>query len=161
MVTRQKILYSIQAFGYNNYIFAAAGNCAYNTICAAQIWLKGTIARGRKLMKKIEAIIRPSRLEDVKDALLAINARGITITQVMGCGKQMGRKEFYRGSEIFLNVLPKVKIELIVHDEDYEKTLQAIVDNAKTGEVGDGKIFISTVEDAIRIRTGEKGDTAI
>lgn len=112
-------------------------------------------------MKKIEAIIRPSRVEDVKEALQAINAGGMTITQVMGCGKQMGRKEYYRGSEVFLNVLPKVKIELVVHENDYEKTLQAIIDNARTGEVGDGKIFVSTMEDAVRIRTGEKGEAAL
>ena len=112
-------------------------------------------------MKKIEAIVRPSRLEEIKDALLAINVDGMTIQQVMGCGKQKGRKEYYRGSEIFLNVLPKVKIELIVRDEDYEKTLQAIIENARTGEVGDGKIFVSTLDNAIRIRTGEQGEDAI
>ena len=112
-------------------------------------------------MKKIEAIVRPSRLEDVKEALLAINVDGITITQVMGCGKQKGRKEFYRGSELFLNVLPKVKLEIVVRDEDYDKTIRAIVDNARTGEVGDGKIFVSTLDDAIRIRTGEQGETAV
>lgn len=112
-------------------------------------------------MKKIEAIVRPSKVEDIKDALLAINVDGITMMQVMGCGKQMGRKEYYRGSEIFLNVLPKVKLEMVVRDEDYEKTLQAIIEHARTGEVGDGKIFVSTLDDAIRIRTGETGDAAV
>ncbi len=112
-------------------------------------------------MKKIEAIIRPSKLEDIKDALLAINVGGMTITQVMGFGKQRGHKEYYRGVEMMINVLPKVKLEVTVSDEDFEKTIQAIVENARTGEVGDGKIFVSTLDDVIRIRTGESGDVAI
>ncbi|MPN53200.1 Nitrogen regulatory protein P-II [bioreactor metagenome] len=112
-------------------------------------------------MKKIEAIIRPSKLEELKEALLAINVDGLTIMQVMGFGKQRGRKEFYRGSELIVDMLPKVKIELVVLDEDYEKTLQTVIDYTRTGEVGDGKIFVSTVDDVIRIRTGENGDTAL
>ena len=112
-------------------------------------------------MKKIEAIIRPSKLEEMKDALLAIDVGGITIMQVMGCGKQRGYVEYYRGSEVFLNVLPKVKIEVIVLDSDFDKTLETIIKYARTGEVGDGKIFVSSLDDVIRIRTGEKGDIAI
>lgn len=112
-------------------------------------------------MKKIEAIIRPNKLEDVKDALHAIDISGITISQVMGCGKQKGWKEYYRGTEITLNVLQKVKLELVVADEKVEQTIQTIITAARTGEVGDGKIFISNVEDAVRIRTGENGDTAL
>jgi nitrogen regulatory protein P-II 1 len=112
-------------------------------------------------MKKIEAIIRPSKLEDIKDALLEIDVGGMTITQVMGFGKQRGHKEYYRGVEMMINTLPKVKLELIVRDEDFDKTIQAIINNARTGEVGDGKIFVSSLDDVIRIRTGEAGDIAI
>jgi Nitrogen regulatory protein PII len=112
-------------------------------------------------MKKIEAIIRPSKLEEIKDALLAINVGGMTITQVMGFGKQRGHKEYYRGVEMMINVLPKVKLEVIVKNEDFDKTLAAIIENARTGEVGDGKIFVSSLDDVIRIRTGEKGEIAV
>lgn len=106
-------------------------------------------------MKRIEAIIRPEKLEEIKEALMGINVDGITISQVMGCGKQLGWKEYYRGSEVILNVLPKVKIELFVTDEDLEKTVNTISQYAKTGEVGDGKIIVSTIDDIVRIRTGE------
>lgn len=112
-------------------------------------------------MKRIEAIIRPEKLEEIKEALMGINVDGITISQVMGCGKQLGWKEYYRGSEVILNVLPKVKIELFVTDEDLEKTVNTISQYAKTGEVGDGKIIVSTIDDIVRIRTGETGEAAI
>jgi len=112
-------------------------------------------------MKKIEAIIRPSKLEELKDALAQMNVGGITISQVMGCGKQRGFTEYYRGNEVFLTVLPKIKMELVVDDADYDRTIQTILDYTRTGEVGDGKIFVSQVDDVIRIRTGETGVTAI
>jgi Nitrogen regulatory protein PII len=112
-------------------------------------------------MKKIEAIIRPSKLEEIKDALLAINVGGMTITQVMGFGKQRGHKEYYRGVEMMINVLPKVKLEVVVKNEDFDKTLKTIIENARTGEVGDGKIFVSSLDDVIRIRTGEAGEIAV
>ena len=112
-------------------------------------------------MKKIEAIIRPSKLEELKDALLKIQVDGITITQVMGCGKQKGWKEYYRGSEVILNILPKVKMELVVADENFDKTINTILEHSRTGEVGDGKIFVSQVDDAFRIRTGESGEAAL
>lgn len=112
-------------------------------------------------MKKIEAIIRPCKLEDLKEALLAIDVDGITITQVMGAGKQKGWKEFYRGSEITLNVLPKVKLELVSTDEKVELITETIIKYSQTGEVGDGKIFISELQDCIRIRTRERGNAAI
>ena len=112
-------------------------------------------------MKKIEAIIRPNMLEDVKEALRLIDISGITVNQVMGCGKQKGWKEFYRGTEVSLNVLQKVKIELIVPDDKLDKTLETIIKAARTGEVGDGKIFISDIQEAIRIRTGESGNIAL
>ncbi|MCX7922185.1 MAG: P-II family nitrogen regulator [Clostridia bacterium] len=112
-------------------------------------------------MKKIEAIIRPGKLEEIKEALNKFNVHGITISQVMGCGHQKGRKEYYRGTEVTLNLLPKIKIEIITKDELVNDVVALICEGAKTGEVGDGKIFIYNVEDAIRIRTGERGEKAI
>lgn len=112
-------------------------------------------------MKKIEAIIRPGKLEEVKEALNKININGITISQVMGCGLQKGRKEYYRGTEVTLNLLPKVKVEIVTGDSNVEEVVRIISDISRTGEVGDGKIFVYNIEDVIRIRTGEKGDKAI
>jgi nitrogen regulatory protein PII len=112
-------------------------------------------------MKKIEAIIRPGKLEDIKEALNKYNIQGLTISQVMGCGHQKGRKEYYRGTEVTMNLLPKIKLEIVIKDESLEEVLSIISKEAKTGEVGDGKIFIYTVENAIRIRTGEQGESAI
>jgi nitrogen regulatory protein P-II 1 len=112
-------------------------------------------------MKKIEAIIRPGKLEDIKEALNKYNVQGLTISQVMGCGHQKGRKEYYRGTEVTMNLLPKIKLEIVIKDESLEDVLAIITKEAKTGEVGDGKIFIYSVENAIRIRTGEQGETAI
>lgn len=112
-------------------------------------------------MKKVEAIIQPNKLEDLKEALAQMNIGGITISQVMGCGKQKGFKEYYRGSEVLMNVLPKVKMELVVDDSDCERTIGTILKYTQTGEVGDGKIFVSTIDDAVRIRTGERGPKAL
>ncbi len=112
-------------------------------------------------MKKIEAVIRPGKLEDIKETLSNFNIHGLTISQVMGCGLQKGRKEYYRGTEVTLNLLPKVKIEIITKDSHVEEIISLITKEAKTGEVGDGKIFVYDVEDAIRIRTGERGESAI
>jgi nitrogen regulatory protein P-II 1 len=114
-----------------------------------------------RIMKKIEAIIRPCKLEELKEALLAIDLDGITITQVMGAGKQKGWKEYYRGNEVSLNVLPKVKLELVSTDEKVDLITETIIKYSQTGEVGDGKIFISELQDCIRIRTRERGDAAI
>lgn len=112
-------------------------------------------------MKKVEAIIQPNKLEDLKDALAKMNIGGITISQVMGCGKQRGFKEFYRGNEVLLSVLPKIKMELVVDESDFDRTIETILQYTRTGDVGDGKIFISTIEDAVRIRTGETGVSAL
>lgn len=112
-------------------------------------------------MKKIEAIIRPCKLEELKEALLAIDLDGITISQVMGAGKQLGWKEFYRGNEVSLNVLPKVKLELVSTDDKVDLITDTIIKYSQTGEVGDGKIFIYELQDCIRIRTRERGDAAI
>lgn len=112
-------------------------------------------------MKKIEAIIRPFKLEDVKEALIEEGIRGLTISEVRGYGRQKGHTETYRGSEYRIEFVPKIKIELIVEDNKVEKIVDAILKTAKTGQVGDGKIFIYNVEDAVRIRTGESGKDAL
>ncbi|MBU5316692.1 P-II family nitrogen regulator [Clostridium bornimense] len=112
-------------------------------------------------MKKIEAIIRPTKLEELKDALIKENISGITISQVLGCGNQYGYKEYYRASELILNVLPKVEIKMVVEDEKVDSIVKLIMSIAKTGEVGDGKIFVTDVCNCIRIRTGEEGLDAL
>lgn len=110
---------------------------------------------------KLEAIIRPDKLEDVKAALDEIGVKGITVTHVMGAGKQRGRTQYYRGQEYVVNLLDKVKIEAVVVDSVMESVVDAILSHASTGEIGDGKIFLTKVEDSIRIRTGERGDEAV
>ena len=112
-------------------------------------------------MVKIEAITRPNKLDDVKDALDAIGIKGITVTHVLGAGQQRGHPQYYRGQKYVVNLLPKVKIEIVVSDDLAETVVNAIVDSANTGEFGDGKIFLYKVENAIRIRTREEGDTAL
>ncbi|MEW6005143.1 MAG: P-II family nitrogen regulator [Stygiobacter sp.] len=112
-------------------------------------------------MKKIEAIIRPYKLDDVKEALLEEGIHGMTITEVRGYGRQKGHKETYRGSEYQIEFVPKLKIEIVVDNKLLEKAVDAILRTAKTGQVGDGKIFISDISDAIRIRTDESGKSAL
>jgi nitrogen regulatory protein P-II 1 len=112
-------------------------------------------------MKKIEAIIRPFKLDDVKEALSEIGIRGMTLTEVRGYGRQKGHTELYRGNEYKIDFLPKIKIELIAEDGMAEKIISIIQKTAKTGQVGDGKIFIYPVEDVVRIRTGESGEDAL
>jgi nitrogen regulatory protein P-II 1 len=112
-------------------------------------------------MKKIEAVIKPFKLDDVKDALNAIGIAGMTVSEVKGFGRQKGHVELYRGAEYDIAFIPKVKLEIVVADAIAEKVVATIMEKAKTGKIGDGKIFISKVEEVIRIRTGEKGETAI
>ncbi|MGE9269595.1 MAG: P-II family nitrogen regulator [Verrucomicrobiales bacterium] len=112
-------------------------------------------------MKKIEAIIKPFKLEEVKEALAEVGIQGMTVTEVKGFGRQKGHTEIYRGSEYTVDFLPKVKIEIIVDDEQSGTVSEAIVKSANTGKIGDGKVFISAVEEAIRIRTGETGSSAV
>ena len=112
-------------------------------------------------MKKIEAIIKPFKLDEVKEALQEVGVQGITVTEAKGFGRQKGHTELYRGAEYVVDFLPKVKIELIIEDEMVEKAVEAIRTSAQTGRIGDGKIFVSSIEDAIRIRTGERGDAAV
>ncbi|GMW01369.1 MAG: nitrogen regulatory protein P-II [Candidatus Hydrogenedentota bacterium] len=112
-------------------------------------------------MKKIEAIIKPFKLEEVKEALGNLGIKGMTVTEVKGFGRQKGHKELYRGAEYVVEFLPKIKLEIVVEDAQLEAVSTAIIKAASTGRIGDGKIFVSTVLDAIRIRTGESGDTAV
>jgi nitrogen regulatory protein P-II 1 len=112
-------------------------------------------------MKKIEAIIRPHKLDDVREALQEAGFRGLTVSEVKGYGRQKGHSEIYRGSEYTINFLPKIKIELVCADDKAEKAIAIVLRLAKTGEVGDGKIFVSSVEEAIRVRTEEVGEDAL
>lgn len=112
-------------------------------------------------MKKIEAIIKPFKLEDVKEALSGIGVEGMTVSEVKGFGRQKGHTEIYRGSEYTVDFLPKLKIEIVVADATAEGAVDAIVKAAKTGKIGDGKVFVSSIENAIRIRTEETGEQAV
>ena len=112
-------------------------------------------------MKKIEAIIKPFKLDEVKEALQDVGIQGITVTEAKGFGRQKGHTELYRGAEYVVDFLPKVKIEIVIPDDRLEPAIEAIVVAARTGRIDDGKIFVSTVEEAIRIRTGERGSDAI
>lgn len=112
-------------------------------------------------MKKIEAIIRPAKLDDVKEALGKYGIHGLTVTEVIGCGLQKGKTEVYRGTEYTIDLLPKIKIETVVEDKALDEVVNIFVTAARTGEIGDGKIFVTPVENAVRIRTGEGGEEAI
>ncbi|MEP6757416.1 MAG: P-II family nitrogen regulator [Chthonomonadales bacterium] len=112
-------------------------------------------------MKLIEAIIRPTKIEEVKEALSAIGVNGMTVTDVRGYGRQRGRTERYRGNSYIVNLLPKIKLEFVVSDDLAEEAVEIVLEAGRTGEIGDGKVFVSTVEQAIRIRTGESGDSAL
>ncbi len=112
-------------------------------------------------MKKVEAIIKPFKLDDVKEALTEIGIVGMTVTEVRGFGRQKGHSELYRGSEYTIDFLPKVKVEIVVPDSQISKVVETIVNAAKTGSIGDGKVFVLDVEESLRIRTGERGEAAI
>ena len=112
-------------------------------------------------MKKIEAIIKPFKLEEVKEALHGVGIEGMTVSEVKGFGRQKGHTEIYRGSEYTVDFLPKIKVEIVASDDQAEKAIGAIIKAAKTGKIGDGKIFVTPVSEAIRIRTEEKGEAAI
>lgn len=112
-------------------------------------------------MKKIEAVVKPFKLEDVKSALGALGIQGMTVAEVKGFGRQKGHTEIYRGSEYVVDFLPKVKIEVVLADEQVTPAVEAIVKAAKTGKIGDGKVFVSSIQNAVRIRTGETGEQAV
>jgi nitrogen regulatory protein PII len=115
----------------------------------------------RALMKKIEAIIQPHKLDEVKTALIAIGVSGMTITEVRGHGRQKGHTEVYRGAEYRVDLLPKVKLEMVIPEANVNQVVETITAAARSGKIGDGKIFISSLEDVVRIRNGERGETAI
>ena len=112
-------------------------------------------------MKKVECIIRPFKLDDVKEALREIGLQGMTVSEIRGFGRQKGHTELYRGSEYTIEFIPKLKIEIVVAEDDVEKVIEAVTQAASTGKIGDGKIFVTPVDEAVRIRTGERGPTAI
>ncbi|MDO4906586.1 P-II family nitrogen regulator [Neisseria sp.] len=112
-------------------------------------------------MKKIEAIIKPFKLDDVREALTEIGITGMTVTEVKGFGRQKGHTEIYRGAEYAVDFLPKVKLELVLADTDVERAVETIIETARSGKIGDGKIFVLPVEEAVRIRTGERSDAAV
>ena len=112
-------------------------------------------------MKRITAIVRPEKLEPLKEALFAAKVGGMTISQVNGCGSQHGWKEYYRGTEVLLTMVPKVKFELVVGDEEVDGLVTVITETARTGNVGDGKIFVAPIDEVIRIRTDERGESAV
>ena len=112
-------------------------------------------------MKKIEAVIKPFKLDEVKEALHEVGLQGITVVEAKGFGRQKGHTELYRGAEYVVDFLPKVKIEVICEDAVVERAVEAIISSARTGRIGDGKIFVSSVEDVVRIRTGERGEDAV
>jgi nitrogen regulatory protein P-II 1 len=112
-------------------------------------------------MKKIEAIIKPFKLDEVKEALQDVGVQGLSVIEVKGFGRQKGHTELYRGAEYVVDFLPKVKIEIVLDDDQVDSAIEAIIDAAKTEKIGDGKIFVSTIEQAIRIRTGESGSDAL
>ena len=119
------------------------------------------MARKRIKMKKIEAIIKPFKLDDVKEALAEAGITGMTVSDVKGYGRQQGHTELYRGAEYVVDFLPKTKIEIVVSDENVDSAVESIIEAAKTGKIGDGKIFVSEIEQVIRIRTGETGPEAL
>ncbi len=112
-------------------------------------------------MKKIEAIIKPFKLEEVKEALAEVGIEGMTVTEVQGFGRQKGKTEIYRGSEYTVDFLPKIKIEIVLSDEKYADAMTAIIKSARTGKIGDGKIFVLPVEEVVRVRTAERAEAAV
>jgi len=116
---------------------------------------------GRTMMRKVEAIIKPFKLDDVKEALNEIGIEGITVSEVKGFGRQKGHTELYRGAEYVVDFIPKIKMEIIVGDDRVEQVVSVIADAAKTGRIGDGKIFVTPIDEVVRIRTGERGEDAL
>ena len=117
--------------------------------------------KGKQVMKKVEAIIKPFKLDEVKDKLNEIGIKGITVTEVKGFGRQKGHTELYRGAEYIVDFLPKVKMELLINDDQLDEVIDTISKTAQTGRIGDGKIFVTNIEETIRIRTGERGKEAV
>ena len=134
----------------------------FTFLFTASKWLLVSLTRNRKhVMKKIDAIIKPFKLEDVKEALSSLGVEGMTVSEVKGFGRQKGHTEIYRGSEYTVDFLPKIKLEIVLADNMVASAVDAIVKAAKTGKIGDGKVFVSTIDNAIRIRTEETGEAAV
>jgi len=133
----------------------------YKIPLLCNLYLRYSDSTGVDFMKKIEAIIKPFKLEEIKEALTEIGIKGLTITEVKGFGRQRGHTEVYRGAEYQVDFVPKIKIEVIVEDDLLEDVINTIIEKGRTGKIGDGKIFILPLEEAIRIRTGERGEDAI
>ena len=146
--TVKRPLFSME-IDFSTFLFTAAN------------WLLVSVRKPSEVMKKIEAIIKPFKLDDVKEALAGLGVQGMTVSEVKGFGRQKGHTEIYRGSEYKVDFLPKIKIEVVLADAQIADATDAIVKAAKTGKVGDGKIFVSAIENAFRIRTEEKGDQAV
>jgi nitrogen regulatory protein P-II 1 len=139
---------------------AAGGNRRWHALC--YLPTRGSPAETRETpMKKVEAVIKPFKLDEVKEALHEVGIQGITVTEAKGFGRQKGHTELYRGAEYVVDFLPKVKIEIVMDDALVERAVEAIQQAAHTGRIGDGKIFVTTVEEVIRIRTGERGSDAV
>jgi nitrogen regulatory protein P-II 1 len=128
-------------------------------VCFLAFW--ALVSQSSEVMKKIEAIVKPFKMEDVKEALTEIGIEGMTVSEVKGFGRQKGHTEIYRGSEYTVDFLPKVKFEIVVADERVTRAVETIVEAARTGKIGDGKVFVVPIEQAIRIRTEERGEAAI
>jgi len=142
----------------------AGASCSRLEVRSARVFRAcntGGVDYNAHVMKKIEAIIKPFKMEHVKEALAEIGIEGMTVTEVKGFGRQKGHTEIYRGSEYTVDFLPKVKVEIVVSDENVAKATEAIVKSAKTGKIGDGKVFVLPIDEAIRIRTDETGDDAV
>src|ERR1700757_2062072 len=133
----------------------------WHRLCSRRAEVGALAERDEKSMKKIEAIIKPFKLDEVKEALHEVGIKGITVTEAKGFGRQKGHTELYRGAEYVVDFLPKVKIEVVMEDALVERAVEAIQQAAHTGRIGDGKIFVTTIDEAIRIRTGERGRDAI
>ena len=135
--------------------------CRWHALCCAHAEHGALAGKNETSMKKIEAIIKPFKLDEVKEALHEVGIKGITVTEAKGFGRQKGHTELYRGAEYVVDFLPKVKIEVVMEDALVERAVEAIQQSAHTGRIGDGKIFVTTIDEAIRIRTGERGPDAI
>jgi nitrogen regulatory protein P-II 2 len=129
--------------------------------CALVPAVSAALATGQQAMKLVIAIIKPFKLEDVREALSGVGVQGMTVTEVKGYGRQKGHKEIYRGAEYVVNLLPKVRLEVAVDDDRADKVVEAIMGAAKTGQIGDGKIFVTSIDQAVRIRTGETDSDAL
>jgi nitrogen regulatory protein P-II 1 len=146
---------------FDNSVAATLMLCSAPDLIPATAWLSSGSLETTARMKKIEAIIKPFKLDEVKEALHELGLQGITVTEAKGFGRQKGHTELYRGAEYVVDFLPKVKIEIVVTDDALDGAIEAIRKAAQTGRIGDGKIFVSNIEEAIRIRTGETGSDAI